>query len=89
MTRHRIGIAGRHIKLPRSRARRIALGVALILAGLVGFLPVVGFWMIPLGIAVLSIDLPVARRLRRRTLVWWERRRRARLDRLGHSNRTG
>lgn len=76
MTKHRIGIAGRHVKLPRSRVRRIALGIGLILAGLVGFLPILGFWMIPLGLAVLSIDLPFARRLRRRAIVWWGRRRR-------------
>ncbi|MDP1930988.1 MAG: hypothetical protein Q8L60_06000 [Gammaproteobacteria bacterium] len=34
------------------------LGVILILAGMVGFLPVVGFWMIPLGIALLATDIP-------------------------------
>jgi purine-cytosine permease-like protein len=81
MTKHRINFAGRQIKLPRSRHHRIGLGVALVLAGFVGFLPVLGFWMIPLGILVLSIDLPLARRLRRRSIVWWGRRRRARLSR--------
>jgi hypothetical protein len=75
MAKHRIHFAGRKIKLPRSRPQRIAIGVGLILAGLVGFLPVLGFWMVPLGLFVLSIDLPFARRLRRRTIVWWGRRR--------------
>ena len=28
------------------------------LGGLVGFLPILGFWMIPLGIAVASLDIP-------------------------------
>ncbi len=81
MTKHRIRFAGRRIKLPRSRALRIALGIALVLAGLVGFLPVVGFWMIPLGLIVLSVDLPLVRRARRRSVVWWERRRRSRSGR--------
>jgi hypothetical protein len=75
MARHSVDFAGRRIQLPRSRPWRIALGVALMLAGLVGFLPVLGFWMVPLGLMVLSIDLPFARRLRRRAIVWWGRRR--------------
>ncbi len=76
MTRHRIGFAGREVKLPRSRMLRISLGTAFLLGGVVGFLPVLGFWMIPLGIAILSIDLPIARRLKRRVIVWWGRRQR-------------
>jgi len=81
MSKHRIDFGGRRVPLPRSRALRIALGVALVLGGLVGFLPVLGFWMIPLGIIVLSIDIAVARRLRRRSVVWWGRRRVARRER--------
>jgi hypothetical protein len=81
MASHSVGFAGRQIKLPQSRRRRIVLGVALVLGGFVGFLPVLGFWMVPLGLAVLSIDLPAVRRQRRRIVVWWGRRRRARSKR--------
>jgi hypothetical protein len=42
-----------------------------------GFLPILGFWMLPLGFLVLSHDLPFARRLRRRLAVWWHRRRKS------------
>lgn len=77
MTKPRVAFGGRHIPLPQSRILRISLGVALMLGGLAGFLPVLGFWMIPLGLLVLSIDLPAARRLRRRATVWWGRRQRA------------
>lgn len=38
------------------------LGLVLIVAGILGFLPVLGFWMIPLGIALLATDIPVLRR---------------------------
>ncbi|MBB2753226.1 UNVERIFIED_ORG: hypothetical protein GGI57_003936 [Rhizobium aethiopicum] len=62
------------IGMPRSRIARMAIGVALILCGFLGFLPILGFWMLPLGFLVLSHDLPVARRLRRRLAVWWHRR---------------
>ncbi len=71
----RIHLFGRELQLPRSRALRVALGSILILFGIFGFLPVLGFWMIPLGLLVLSHDLAFARRWRRRLAVWWERRR--------------
>jgi hypothetical protein len=71
---HKIRIFDRHWHLPQSKAVRIGIGVLLVLGGLVGFLPVLGFWMIPLGLLVLSIDLPVVRRWRRQLTVWWHRR---------------
>ena len=72
--RRKIAILGRHFHLPRSRALRVAIGVALIFGGILGFLPVLGFWMAPLGLVVLSYEFHVARRLRRRFVVWRERR---------------
>lgn len=63
MTKLRFG--NRTYTLPRSRFVRIVIGVLLILFGILGVLPVVGFWMIPLGLIVLSIDLPWVRRMRR------------------------
>jgi hypothetical protein len=63
------------VPLPGSRLLRVALGILLCIAGLLGFLPILGFWMIPLGLAVLSVDFAPARRLRRRVEVWWGRRR--------------
>jgi hypothetical protein len=67
-------LMGRNYSLPQSRAQRIALGVGLIVLGTLGFLPVLGFWMIPLGLLVLSYEFASVRRLRRRAIVWWERR---------------
>lgn len=71
-----IRIFGRAIPLPQSRGSRVAIGVALCIFGLLGFLPVLGFWMIPLGILVLSYEFALVRRFRRRAVVWWERRQR-------------
>jgi hypothetical protein len=62
------------IPMPRSRIARVAIGVLLIFCGTLGFLPILGFWMLPLGFIVLSHDLPLARRWRRRFSVWWHRR---------------
>lgn len=64
-----------HLPVPRSRLARMALGGGLVTGGLLGFLPVVGFWMLPLGVIVLSHDLPAVRRARRRMVVWWSRKR--------------
>ena len=49
--------------MPRSRALRILIGVGLVVFGIFGFLPVLGFWMIPLGLLVLSYEFHVVRRL--------------------------
>ncbi len=62
------------VPLPGSVLLRVALGILLILCGFLGFLPVLGFWMVPLGLVVLSVDLPIVRRLRRRVEVWWGKR---------------
>ncbi|XDA97084.1 hypothetical protein AB1M95_13265 [Sulfitobacter sp. LCG007] len=43
---------------------RLPLGILLIIGGIFGFLPVLGFWMIPLGVAVAALDvMPLWRRL--------------------------
>ncbi|MCX8997551.1 hypothetical protein NOF55_10570 [Rhizobiaceae bacterium BDR2-2] len=63
------------LPVPRSRNARVAMGGGLVVGGLLGFLPVVGFWMFPVGLIVLSHDLPMVRRARRRVAVWWSRRR--------------
>lgn len=36
---------------------RTLLGVILIVGGIFGFLPVLGFWMVPLGILIISLDI--------------------------------
>jgi hypothetical protein len=70
---HKVRIFNRHWHLPKSKPIRIGLGILLIALGLLGFLPVLGFWMIPLGLLVLSIDIPIVRRWRRQLAVWWHR----------------
>jgi hypothetical protein len=41
---------------------RIPVGVALTVGGCLGFLPVLGLWMTPLGLALLAQDVPVMRK---------------------------
>lgn len=65
--------------MPPSRIGRIVVGVLLIIGGMLGFLPVLGFWMIPLGVFVLSVDFAFIRKWRRqfevRVMRWWRARR--------------
>jgi purine-cytosine permease-like protein len=70
----RVKFAGRVFQLPQSRLLRLLLGFAFIVMGIFGFLPVLGFWMIPVGVVILSVDSPLMRRLRRRAEVWGLRR---------------
>jgi hypothetical protein len=50
----RIRSGVRRLRQPRGRWLRIPMGSLLILGGVFGFLPVVGFWMLPLGLALLA-----------------------------------
>ena len=64
----------RWLRKPGSGVVRILLGIALVLGGLIGFLPILGFWMIPLGLLVLAIDLPFVRPPLIKLLDWVERK---------------
>jgi membrane-bound ClpP family serine protease len=55
---------------PSSAFVRIPLAIVLIVGGLVGFLPILGFWMIPLGLALLAQDVPFLQRPMARLLGW-------------------
>ncbi len=46
---------------------RTAIGLALMAGGLLGFLPILGFWMFPIGVAIAITDFPP---LRRRAEKW-------------------
>jgi hypothetical protein len=69
------------LRHPRWRWLRAPLGAILVVFGIFGFLPVLGFWMIPLGLSILALDFPAAARLDRwlrlkwRGSVAWLRRR--------------
>jgi len=74
-----IRIGRTKIPVPRSRTGRTVLGGALLAGGAFSWLPVLGLWMLPAGLVVLSVDSPRVRRFRRRqevkALRWWRRQR--------------
>jgi len=67
---------------------RIPLGLILVLGGIFSFLPVLGIWMLPLGLLLLAIDLPFLQgpvsgtilRVQRRWTLWRRERRQKKLE---------
>lgn len=49
------------VRKPRLHLVRIPLAILLILGGVFSFLPVLGIWMLPLGLLVLAVDIPPLR----------------------------
>lgn len=82
------------LRVPMSTLRRdswfpirFPVALALIAGGVFSFLPVLGIWMLPLGLLLLAVDLPILRgpisvliiRARRTGKAWlrrWRDRRR-------------
>lgn len=59
-------IPGARVPLERLRSNRwrmirLPLALLFIAGGLVSFLPVLGLWMLPLGLLLLAVDLPFLR----------------------------
>ncbi|MEZ5596286.1 MAG: hypothetical protein R3E84_07840 [Pseudomonadales bacterium] len=49
---------------------RAGVGVLFTIGGVLGFLPILGFWMLPLGLAIIALDIPP---MRRRIHLWMAR----------------
>lgn len=73
-----LGLILRILRHPLAMIIRIPLGILLVIGGVFSILPVLGIWMLPLGLLLLAVDLPFLRgptasgiiRLRR----WWDTR---------------
>jgi hypothetical protein len=70
----------------RMRLVRIPIAALMVIGGFFSFLPVLGLWMLPLGLMLLAVDIPALRpavsaafiRMRRRTSLFWRQRVRGR-----------
>lgn len=75
----RAGGALRSLVAPGRMWLRLPLALVFILGGFLGFLPVLGFWMLPLGLILLAVDVPRLRPavggLLVRGRAWWRQRR--------------
>lgn len=57
---------------------RLPVAILLVIGGILGFLPVLGFWMLPLGLLLLAIDLPALRPVVTMTIIRFRRWRQTR-----------
>lgn len=59
---------------PERRWIRIPIAIVFLIGGMLWFLPILGIWMLPVGIILLAEDVPLFRRLSASLLAWIERR---------------
>lgn len=62
------------LRKPQSRFARIPLAVLLIVGGILSFLPVLGLWMLPLGLLLFAQDVPILQKPMAKMLGWLERK---------------
>jgi len=63
------------VRQPSAVRIRAPVAGLLVVGGLFGFLPILGFWMVPLGLALLALDLPFLRPPLVCMLAWLNRSR--------------
>ena len=68
------------VRKPSSIYARVPLAILLTAGGIFSFLPVLGIWMLPLGLALLAEDVPALRASRSKVLDWVERKKPQWLD---------
>ncbi|MBM1169877.1 hypothetical protein [Microvirga arabica] len=65
----------RNLRHPNARWVRLPVGVLFVLGGLVApLVPVLGVWMIPLGLLLLAYDVPILRRPTANFTIWSARK---------------
>lgn len=60
----------RWLRNPASRWVRIPIGLILIVSGFFGFLPILGFEFIPLGLLLIAQDVPFLRKPMGELTLW-------------------
>ena len=62
------------LRKPSSRWVRIPVAVLLVAGGTLSFLPVLGLWMLPLGLVLFAQDVPLLQKPMAKSLGWIERK---------------
>lgn len=60
------------LRRPSSFYARILVALLLIVGGFLSFLPILGFWMLPLGLIFIAQDIPILQPPLIRALKWCE-----------------
>jgi hypothetical protein len=62
----------RWLRMPSSFAIRLVIAILLILGGIFSFLPVLGLWMLPLGLLLIAQDVPLVQEPLVAAFAWVE-----------------
>lgn len=62
------------LRKPSSKRARIPLALLLMVGGVFSILPVLGLWMLPLGMLLIAQDVPVLEKPVAKSLGWVERK---------------
>lgn len=62
------------LRQPSAKLVRIPLGILLVIGGIFSILPVLGLWMLPLGLILIAQDVPPLQKPVARLLGWIERK---------------
>jgi hypothetical protein len=62
------------LRKPSPFAVRLVVALLLIVGGLFSFLPVLGLWMLPLGLLFIAQDVPLLQKPLVKALAWVEAR---------------
>ncbi|MCP3395361.1 hypothetical protein NLM27_42305 [Bradyrhizobium sp. CCGB12] len=67
----------RWLRKPSSFPARLIAALLLIIGGIFSFLPILGVWMLPLGLLFIAQDVPILQKPLVKALAWaetkWER----------------
>lgn len=64
----------RWLRKPSSFAIRLVVALVLIVGGFFSFLPILGLWMLPLGLLFIAQDVPLLQKPLVKALTWTEAR---------------
>jgi hypothetical protein len=64
----------RNLRHPAARWFRLPVGLLLILGGVFSILPILGIWMLPVGVLLIAYDVPFMRRPVGRVTLWSTRK---------------
>ena len=62
------------LRRPSSALVRIPLAILLVVGGILSFLPILGLWMLPLGLLLIAQDVPFLQKPLAQMLGWIERK---------------
>jgi len=62
------------LRKPSSKLIRVPLAILLVIGGIFSILPVLGLWMLPLGVLLIAQDVPLLQKPTVQFLGWCERK---------------